>query len=613
VPGHGQAEHSGTELSQFLEELKRRNVFRVGFAYVVVAWLILQVVDLVLDAVPAPEWVMQVFLLGTAVGFPVALLFAWAFEMTPEGVKREKDVDRSQSITRQTGRKLDFVIIAVLISAVSILLVDKFLLEDETAGDAVIDKSVAVLPFVAMSSGPDDEYFADGLTEEILNSLAQLPDLLVSARTSAFYFKGKDIPVGEIALKLGVAHIVEGSVRRDGEQLRVTAQLVRASDGFHLWSNTYDRTATSSFAVQSDIAEKVALSLNVVLDEEQRESMREIGLRDPEAFVAFQKGVELYFLAHGDADRLAMLERANTYFDRALQLAPDFAMAYELHADYYAHLLIDSGLGVAAPTTMMVARERLQQDFDNAIRNAPTQPQRLSLAFDLAFLTGDWNRLSSILDELVSDSDCEKPGWLDSYALAFRMTAESISLLQRALECDPMNYSYWNNLTQARVWAGDAEDAITVARNGLNSLTHIRIKEALANALIAAGQFDDAKRFIDREFRDDRRLFQYETRLASARGDAGEANRLLEAYGSRLDDTDLLVPGPSGRRDLANEMAHRIDAQPYGYLRLMTAVMTCYCGAPFDLEVTPDFARRLEEAELPWPPASPIDWPLKDW
>ena len=600
-------------MSQLFKELKRRNVFRVGIAYVVVAWLILQVVDLVLDAVPAPAWVMQVFLLGTAVGLPVALLFAWAFEMTPEGVKREKDVDRSQSITRQTGRKLDYVIFAVLISAVAILLVDKFVRQDETAGIAVTDKSVAVLPFVAMSSGPDDEYFADGLTEEILNSLAQLPDLLVSARTSAFYFKGQDIPVGEIALKLGVAHIVEGSVRRDGKQLRVTAQLVRASDGFHLWSDTYDRSAGSSFAVQSDIAEKVAASLDVVLDDEQRESMREIGLRDPEAFVAYQKGVEIFQLAHGNTDRLAMLERANTYFDRALQLAPDLTAAYELHADYYAHVIIDSGINDVTTATIEDARQELKQDFENAIRHALTEAQSLGLAFDLAFLLGDWNRLPSMFGELVGNAGCERPSWLDIYGFAFHLADESIPLIQRALECDPMNWSYWTTLTHAKIWAGDAEAAIEIARNGLNAVTHVRIKEALTTALIAAGRVDDAKRNVDSEFRSDRRLFRYQTMLASARSDTEELKRILETYASEITDTELGVIAISGNRELANEMAHRIDAQPYGYLRLMTSVMTCHCGAPFDLEATPDFARRLEEAELPWPPVSQIDWQLKDW
>ena len=600
-------------MSQLFRELKRRNVFRVGIAYVIAAWLILQVVDLVLDAMPAPDWVMQVFLLGTAVGFPLALLFAWAFEMTPEGVKREKDVDRSQSITQQTGRKLDYVIIAVLISAVAILLVDKFVLQDETTGDAVTDKSVAVLPFVAMSSGPDDEYFADGLTEEILNSLAQLPDLLVSARTSAFYFKGQDIPVGEIALKLGVAHIVEGSVRRDGEQLRVTAQLVRASDGFHLWSDTYDRSSASSFAVQSDIAEKVASSLNVVLDEEQRESMREIGLRDPEAFVAFQKGLEIFRLAHGNTDRLAMMVRANTYFDRALQLAPDLSTAYEYHADYYAHVIIDSGINDVTTATIEEARRRLKQDFENAIHHALTEAQRLSLAFDLAFLLGDWNRLPSMFGELVGGTRCERPSWLDVYGFAFQLAKDSIPLLQKALACDPMNWSYWTTLIQAHVWAGDVEKSIEVARNGLNTGFHVRLKEALAIALFAAGRFDDAERFINNEIRDDIRLFNLKSKLASAKGNAEEVQRMLEAYAPEITDQDLDVIAVSGDQEWANEVAHRIDAQPYGYLRLMTVVMTCYCGAPFDLEATPDFARRLEEAELPWPPNSPIDSPLKGW
>lgn len=150
-----------------------------------------------------------------------------------------------------------------------------------------------------MSSGPDDEYFADGLTEEILNSLTRIPELLVTARTSAFHFKGQDLPVPEIAATLGVAHIVAESVRRDGNRLRVTAQLIRAADGFHLWSETYDHDTDDAFGVQSDIAEKVAAALDIVLDDEQLERMHAFGLRNPEAFVAYQKGVELGDLAHG--------------------------------------------------------------------------------------------------------------------------------------------------------------------------------------------------------------------------------------------------------------------------------------------------------------------------
>ena len=268
-----------------ITELKRRNVFRVAAAYAVIAWVLAQVADLAFDNFGTPDWVPKTVLFVLILGFPLAIFFAWAFELTPEGVKKEKDVDRSQSITHQTGRKLNFLITAVLILAVGLLLVDKFVLRDSethVATDAIVasatDKSVAVLPFVAMSSGPDDEYFADGMTEEILNSLTHLPDLLVTARTSAFAFKGLDESIPEIAAKLGVAHVVEGSVRRAGDQLRITAQLIRAHDGFHLWSETYDRSAADSFGVQGEIAAKIAAALDIVLDEVQLEKMRASGL-----------------------------------------------------------------------------------------------------------------------------------------------------------------------------------------------------------------------------------------------------------------------------------------------------------------------------------------------
>ena len=194
----------GTHMSLF-QELQRRNVFRVSFAYVISAWLLAQVADLVLDNIAAPDWVMQTILLVLVLGLAPVVFFSWAYEVTPEGVKRESEVDRSQSITHRTGQKLNRTITVVLFAAVAFLLVDKFLLQGDSPQNMVTDKSVAVLPFVAMSRGEDDEYFADGLTEEILNSLTRVPELLVTARTSAFHFKGQDIPIPEIAAALGVA------------------------------------------------------------------------------------------------------------------------------------------------------------------------------------------------------------------------------------------------------------------------------------------------------------------------------------------------------------------------------------------------------------------------
>ena len=247
----------------FFEELKRRNVVRVGIAYGVAAWLLIQLTDIVFPRIGLADSAVTLVIALLAIGFIPALILAWAFEMTPEGIKKEKDVDRAKSITPQTGKQLNRMIIAGLALVIIGMAVERAwfagrddvieppvaldgataISSDSTSASADQAKqreSVAVLPFNSMSSGEDDGYFADGLTEEILNSLAALPELLVTARTSSFHFKGKNLPVQEIAATLGVDHIVEGSVRRSGERVRITAQLVRADDGFHLWSDTYD-------------------------------------------------------------------------------------------------------------------------------------------------------------------------------------------------------------------------------------------------------------------------------------------------------------------------------------------------------------------------------------
>ena len=231
----------GAHMSIF-QELKRRNVIRVAVAYVIPAWLILQVADVVLGNIGAPAWVFQTILLVLGLGLPLALVFAWAFELTPEGLKREKDVDRSTSVTQQTGRKLDRAIIAVLVIALSYFAWDKFATEVPEATTAKSDKaSIAVLPFVNMSSDPEQEYFSDGISEELLNLLAKIPQFQVAGRTSSFEFKGQNDDLREIGEQLGVDNILEGSVRKGGDRVRITAQLVKVDDGFHLWSDTFER------------------------------------------------------------------------------------------------------------------------------------------------------------------------------------------------------------------------------------------------------------------------------------------------------------------------------------------------------------------------------------
>ncbi len=275
------------DVMSLYQELKRRNVIRVAVAYVVTAWLLMQVADLVLDNIGAPAWVMQSILLLLAIGFPLAIVFAWAFEITPEGLKLERDVSRTESITPATGRKLDFTIIGLL-AVVAVYFIWEARFQDatnaaetnaaasasDTTAPATTDvadtntptsPSVAVLPFVNLSSDPEQEYFSEGISEELLNVLAQFPDLQVAARTSSFQFKGDNRNISEIAQLLKVNHVVEGSVRKAGNRLRITAQLIEAENGYHLWSETYDRELKDVFAIQDEISGAIGEALKAKL------------------------------------------------------------------------------------------------------------------------------------------------------------------------------------------------------------------------------------------------------------------------------------------------------------------------------------------------------------
>jgi TolB-like protein/Tfp pilus assembly protein PilF len=320
-------------------ELKRRNVFRVGIAYIVVAWLLAQVADLAFENFGTPDWAIKTLLFVLLLGFPLALLFAWAFEMTPEGLKKEKDVDRSQSITPQTGRKLDFVIIGILAVALAYFAFDKFVLSSRNtvevkAPEAVVteavedapaepDRSIAVLPFVDMSPDKDQEYFSDGISEEILNSLARVRELKVAGRTSSFSFKGKNEDLRAIGEALGVAHILEGSIRKAGNTLRITAQLVKVDDGFHLWSDTYDRELNDVFAIQDEIASSILEQMKLHL----------IGGEAPVQLASTRADVEAYNLYLAAKQNIykrdkASLQLASNLLERAITIDAKYAPAY---------------------------------------------------------------------------------------------------------------------------------------------------------------------------------------------------------------------------------------------------------------------------------------------
>jgi TolB-like protein len=340
-------------MNSFFTELKRRNVVRVGIAYVIVCWLAVQAGEAVLPGFGAPEWVFKTLVLFLAIGFPLVLIFAWAFELTPEGLKKSRDVDISNSVTSSTAKKINAIIMGSLVLALGYFLWERQGLIEaanqppepvaaaesmpsppptettspEDIAESAQRRSIAVLPFVNMSSDAEQEWFADGLTEEILNSLARTPDLLVAARTSSFKFKGSNEDIPTIAASLGVEHVLEGSVRRSGDRLRVTAQLIRADDGFHLWSQTYDRTHDDVIEIQEEVAIQIADALDTAMDPEALARMLSSGTASVPAYEEYLKGLADFGTAMVSGDEYSMVSALEA-FQRAVELDPEFANAW---------------------------------------------------------------------------------------------------------------------------------------------------------------------------------------------------------------------------------------------------------------------------------------------
>ncbi len=319
-------------------ELKRRNVFRVAIAYLIASWLLIQLADILVPMLTLPEWVSRLILLLLLILFVPTLIGAWALELTPEGVKLEKDVDRSDSITPSTGKRLNAAMIGALAIAVVLLLVDKVYLSNndgtEVLASSTVEKSVAVLPFTDLSQNQDQEWFADGLAEEILNALARTPDLLIAARTSTFAYKGTDKDIPTIAEELGVAHVLEGSVRRAGDRIRVTAQLIRANDGFHLWSQNYDRDSTDIIEIQEDLAIQIASALETTMDPAALADMLRVGTSSVAAYQSYIHGAGLR--ARSLLENNPELNRTSyDYFEEARKQDPSFSASSAAAADYW--------------------------------------------------------------------------------------------------------------------------------------------------------------------------------------------------------------------------------------------------------------------------------------
>ena len=491
----------------FFEELKRRNVFRVGVAYGIAGWVLLQVADLVLEAIEAPVWVLKALLLVVALGFVAALVISWAYEITADGIKKEADVDRSQSITPDTGRKLDRVIISFLAVAVILLLADRFISSpdqiatepsvDQLAGEDTTstiepavktpEKSIAVLPFTNMSDDASNEFFADGISEEILNALAKVKDLKVAGRTSAFAFKGRNEDLRAIGETLGVNHILEGSVRKAGNTVRVTAQLIQVSDGFHLWSETFDRELTDIFAIQDEIANAILVAMKAELIGGQSIASTAV---DPVVYEKYLLAKQhLYTRNEASLEAAVELLRETTDFD------PDFASAW-------------AQLGIA---TLLLAED-----------SYGTIPYEDSQKFSKLYL-------ERALE--IEPNNAEALAGMGFYYINEPGTIvpleKAVDFLERALEISPALIDASNWLTLAYSGLGRGNDALVVLEDMFSR--DPLYKPGSGNLMFQyslRGQFDASMRVLTRikPFQHDKSfLVRAESQILSLSGEFGKA------------------------------------------------------------------------------------------
>jgi TolB-like protein/Tfp pilus assembly protein PilF len=554
-------------------ELKRRNVVRVAVLYGLAAWLILQVADVLVPALGLPDWVMRFVALLLILGFPLVLIFSWVYELTPEGLKKQHEVDLNQSITHETGRKINYLIGALAVLAIVVVVVERFIprtapvpaateaASGGSSAEAPVEaaaKSIAVLPFVNMSGDTGNEYFADGLSEELLNLLAKIPDLRVAARTSAFKFKGEKIDVQEVAQKLNVAHILEGSVRKSGNKVRITAQLIKAADGYHLWSETYDRTLDDIFVVQDDIAGEVVKALKLTLL--GTTPLTRSGPMDPEAYNLALQG-RFFLDRRGKQD----LERAVDYFRQARERDPGYAPAWAGLSGAYARQA-DGGY-VPAADGYGQAREAAEKALalDPQLVDAHLAMGSIHQVYDWDWVSADAS-IRKALDLEPGSAEALRRAGILAYILG--RWDEAIDLVNKAIARDPLRPNSYNNLGLVLL----AVDRDTEAEAAFHKALELdpdgaSRHYAIGRALLQQGKADAALRETQQETDESWRLsgLPLVFHALNRRGDSDAALAALkDKYAGDSAYQIAEVHAFRGEADLAFEWLERAYAQRDG-------------------------------------------------
>lgn len=464
-------------MGNLFSKLKQRNVFRVAGVYAVVGWILMQVVAVMTPALNLPDWVDSFFAVALIIGFPIAMLLAWAFEMTPEGVKRTEHVEDGESITDKTGRKLDFAILGGLVLVGALIVGSRFLPQKVATPEAVVQTetlktaettneaderlSIAVLAFADMSANGDQEYFSDGMAEEILNALAKVPGLRVAGRTSSFSFKGKNEDLTIIGQTLHVGHILEGSVRKQGERVRITAQLIKADDGFHLWSETYDGTLDDIFDLQEQVARAIADELQVLLNVGEDVRLADTLTNNKQAYDLYLQGRALRRQYFGEG----VMAKAVTLLESAVALDPQFADAWaELG---YAYFSTPSYTTVKEHTSF---NAKAQRSARRALAIDPSNIRGEVVLLDLLKRNKEFAKARAGLDRLTAlNGQNGIVSFAQGYSrAAMGQTKAAIPYFENVMNLDPANGAVVNFLGSALLQSGDLDGAKTNFQKSLD-------------------------------------------------------------------------------------------------------------------------------------------------